>query len=90
MWREPRRFDAPFGLRVLAQLPARRVEQEIARRRRSNYKPDLSLWVYKSAPDLMDDLLGEYSWSNILSAVEVLIDLGFLKMRGDAKVNSLP
>jgi hypothetical protein len=63
-----------------------RVDQEIARARDNDeYKPDLSLWVYKSAPDLIEDLLGEYGRNSILVAVELLLELGFVITRSDPK-----
>jgi len=63
-----------------------RQEQEISKARDDDdYRPDLSLWIYKSAGDLTEDLLGEYGRDNILKSVQVLIDSGFVITRADTK-----
>lgn len=61
-------------------------EQEIAKARDNpDYKPDLSLWFYKSSADLEQDLLGCYARKAILKAVTWLIERGYVEWKSDPK-----
>lgn len=61
-------------------------EQELALAREDpEYKPDLSLWFYKSAADLQADLFGLFGRKAILDAVTFLIACGFVEAKEDSR-----
>lgn len=61
-------------------------EEEIARQRDDpTYRADLSLWVYKSTQDLVDDLLGFYRRDTVLKSVKLLEALEFVRTSSDPK-----
>lgn len=63
-----------------------RREQEIAHGEDDpNYKPDLSLWVYKSTNDFVTDMLGLYKRDTVLKALKLLESLDFIHIQPDPK-----